>query len=322
MNLKRIILYCIPFFIHSFTANAILDGSSGNFPILLDTTYSFSNFEWAKGYVKFNNGFDIATNETAILDINQEINGQIAIGTRGTLILKRDLVLGDGATLASGGGGYIITNGHTIFFKGNLSINVGIYLVGAISFDGMGMGRLSIGGANSIIATTNNNISFSNLQLFVSSNPLCNNFIPFSTASPISLTLNNVVWNSSGLACTTVNQLTISGNCRISGNKNHYYTNSINLNPLSTLYLDFSNTLETDSALSLGSQSTFIMESSTLIVTRLLATGSFIKWIIKGKSVVKAGGTSPLIYVSSSITTILDIGARLAVEPNTHLVFN
>lgn len=313
--------------IYSSKLECILDGRTGNFPIVLDSTYTFSNFEWASGYVKFNNGFDIPAGTTALLDVNQEVNGPIRIFRNGTLILQRDIILGREAELGSDTG-YIITNGHTIFIKGSLNVGSRFYYIGDILFDGMGTGKLTVDFFEALIAVTSTDVSFANMGLFVSPNVLAGNFPVFLSPGDIFLNLNNVTWSNSYLDYVTMFRLRIEGECRISGRENHYKATEVFMSTNSTLCLDFSNTLEFVDRI-LASAATLVMESSTLIYTRdtpYAGPSSFnmtnLDWIIKGKSNIKANGASSLITVGPSVSTFFEEGARLSIEPDTYLMFN
>lgn len=77
---------------------AILDGRVT--PIFLDSTYSFSNYEWARGQVHFLNGFVVPPNTTAILGLTAPVQGPYLILDSGgnsdnqaTILLETPLVL-------------------------------------------------------------------------------------------------------------------------------------------------------------------------------------------------------------------------------------
>jgi hypothetical protein len=108
---KISILLSVLFYAQS--ASAILDGRAA--PIYLDTRYTFTNYEWARGSVFFRDGFDVAPGGTIFLGMegglvqqNIELNG-------GTICLENDLNLTVNSHMT--GSGFIDGNFKSITYR-------------------------------------------------------------------------------------------------------------------------------------------------------------------------------------------------------------
>lgn len=144
--------------------SAILDGRVT--PIHLDTTYAFTNFEFATGFVKFNQGLDVPTGGTIFLNVNQFINGVVQLNG-GTIIMQNDLYLGPEAVLG-GPTGYIKTNNYKIYFMHKLAINGKQYFSDDVHFNGLNSGSLTMSFPMEMHLENNvNNFSLERLYLFL-----------------------------------------------------------------------------------------------------------------------------------------------------------
>ncbi len=163
------------FFIALFSFHklqSIFNGKDGS-SIVVDTTPSLTAFEWARGFVKFNQGFDITPGVTIFLGINQLVDGPLTLNN-GTIILEQDLHLGEEASIT--GSCFFVTNNHTIYIHGNLNIsNRGtLFFNGAPSLHGGGTGRFKLGGTGNIVLLDNNNLSLVSLEIISAQNILFN----------------------------------------------------------------------------------------------------------------------------------------------------
>lgn len=134
-----VVLAVVGFAVYMSPLQAILDGQ--NAAIQLDTHYSFTNFEFARGFVRLNQGFDVPTNGTVVLSVNQYINHAINL-RGGTIIMNDDLYLGPDAKIT--GSGYIKSNNFTIYFLNSLRILSTITFINGLKFNGQRGGILKV----------------------------------------------------------------------------------------------------------------------------------------------------------------------------------
>ena len=96
LNLKKKlyalgVVFVLVVFLLPYSLDAILDGRTT--PIYLDSVYTFTQGEWARGSVFFRQGFDLPIGGTAYLSIDSGfVNGPINLNG-GTLILQSHLIL-------------------------------------------------------------------------------------------------------------------------------------------------------------------------------------------------------------------------------------
>ncbi len=88
------------------SGSAILDGRTA--PVVLDTTYTFTDYEWARGEVYFNAGFVIPKNTTAIWGVDVPFkgyasfsSGATSISELSTIILEKPLINSTGLSWGS-----------------------------------------------------------------------------------------------------------------------------------------------------------------------------------------------------------------------------
>jgi hypothetical protein len=96
---KIFILLSVLFYAQS--ASAILDGRAA--PIYLDTRYTFTNYEWARGIVYFNDGFDVAPGGTIFLGLDGGRVRQSVELSGGTLCLQKSVEFDSGAYITGSG---------------------------------------------------------------------------------------------------------------------------------------------------------------------------------------------------------------------------
>lgn len=124
-------MFCMLLFLQFFVQplHAILDGRSA--PIVLENRYTFTNYEWAKGFVSFRGGFDLPTNGTVFiaLDTTAEVEANINLNG-GTIFLKNDIYLAPGTQFL--GNGFIVGDSSAITFEDTLTITSCLKLTGTV----------------------------------------------------------------------------------------------------------------------------------------------------------------------------------------------
>lgn len=122
--------------------------------IQLDTRYTFTNKAFARGFVKFNKGFDLPVNGTAYLNVGQYIEGIINLNG-GTIVMTGPLYLGPNILL--NGNGYIKTNGNKIIFANTLSVTTGrLSIKDSIEITSANSGTLFIAPPGKFVISDNN----------------------------------------------------------------------------------------------------------------------------------------------------------------------
>lgn len=312
-------------FMSQFEVLAILDGRTGNFPIELDTTYTFSNFEWARGYVKFRNGFDVPPNGTIFLGVNQEIEGPVTMNG-GTIILERDMILHKNVTFPQVGfdPNFFKTNDYAIFIRGNLNLsNQKYFFSDSIILDGLKTGVINAQGIRNITAQTNNTITLRNMFIFAEARTFTFQDI---NNGPFTLNIKNVSMREMNDDFSFLN---VFGSCRlIISFPNEYRFSSLRItknasllvSPLCELYCN-QIILEDSSSLILDNAQLSSDSTSTLSIN---GSGNI---FIKGQSSFKAGGDT--ISVAPDVNIILRSAARLTVDKQdsldlsgAHLIIN
>ncbi len=146
----------------------------------------------ATGYVRFDEGFILPSNNTFTVDIVPAVYGQIDMNGTGTLSLSRDLSLGSDATIINSGS--IAGNGNALFLSNDLSYDSGSAKTLTISenliVDGQGH-TLTIGSSNVIAIANAKTLTLKNMTLVL-------------TSSSTAFTLGN---GSSGLVLENVRVL-------------------------------------------------------------------------------------------------------------------
>lgn len=101
------------------------------------TSYSFSNGDFARGFVWLNDGCSIPAGATVAMNI-AHLAGPVNMNDTGTIVLEGDLPLSSNVTLSSGG--IIDGQGNAVLLGGNLAIPTGKVLACASNtvIDGQG----------------------------------------------------------------------------------------------------------------------------------------------------------------------------------------
>ena len=107
-----------------------LDGTSAI--VYQVAPYTFANGDFAQGFVRFNNGFNIPAAATVYMDTVVSSSGAINLNDSGVMVMRGNLAIDSNLNLPSGG--YIRGKtgrdgeGRTIFLGGNLTLNSGTYI--------------------------------------------------------------------------------------------------------------------------------------------------------------------------------------------------
>ena len=134
------VTFFLQFYSGYYSLGAVLDGRVT--PIYVESRYTFTNYEWARGNVYFRNGFDLPPGGTINLDINQEVGSDIYL-KNGTLRLLGDLKLSSNTQIRETG--FINAREKVISFKNDWILAPGqkIGIVGSVVFEGVGSNALS-----------------------------------------------------------------------------------------------------------------------------------------------------------------------------------
>lgn len=309
--------YCLifAFFISVYSKKlaAILDGRTGNFPIELDATYSFSNFEWARGYVKFKNGFDVPPGGTIFLGINQPINGPINLNG-GTIILEKKITLNEDVSFSDSG--YFKTNNKKIFFTGDLNLTNTYYFSDNVEFNGLKSGSLTLRPSSQVVILSYRYLEFENLTINLQGEN--NNFIfaPTSTGERI-FALHNSSLNLNGNLELDRLQL-IRGLSTINGYDSLITATSISAG-FAKLATNFGTNLEFQRMripeILLDNTSLFFRNNNLTIFDHIQSS----RVIIEGKCFFESIDTATVSADRNNLF-ILKSNARLIINPNTHLI--
>jgi len=126
MSGKSWLLFWVPFFciLSSSLHAAPLDGTAS--VVYQTSSYSFSNGDWARGFVRLNAGFSVPASGTVSFNVLPPIAGTINFNTSGKMTLEGDMILASNATLSSGG--KIDGQGNVVFLNGNITVPAGAVL--------------------------------------------------------------------------------------------------------------------------------------------------------------------------------------------------
>lgn len=224
---------------------AILDGT--NQAIYLTTHYTFTQGEWAKGFVTFLNGFDIPTNGTVYLDIHPPIQGQINFNN-GTLVMKSDLNFGP--LIGLSGNGYIKSNNYSINYTGEFRPFGKIYFTDDVIFNGNNGGLLTISLPAEFHLEKVQNVTLKNTKVFANA-PVYRWFPP--AGGFVSLLFDNIDFEifSGGAIDIKATNFSIKNHCIFRGAGSGFRTTS----PL---------TISTNARLEIGFDTTAQFSSLTL----------------------------------------------------------
>lgn len=158
------------------TIYPLLDGRTT--PIVLDTRYSFTNFELARGFVHFRNGFDLPPGGTVILQLDGNCPVFNAIYLNGgTLIINNELTLGSNVRIQ--GNGFLIgqpqsSSQATIFFQTFFTYTAGNYIKisNSLSFKSSTWGMIDFLSGSVLDARGADFLGFTHCSLIVRGNSI------------------------------------------------------------------------------------------------------------------------------------------------------
>ena len=291
---------------------AVLDGR--NTAIVVDTHYTFTNFEWARGFVKFKNGFDVPANGTIFLGVYTEVSGQMVfLNNRSTIILEDTLSIDKASGFS--GSGFIKTNNHWIYYRDNMSVNSPLFITDQLIMDGLSRGILTFntGSTPTFTLLNSNNIYLFNSyiqSIFISTDPFS-----FRVANR-TCTLQDITLSG---RLGTFDTLFIANKCSFGGrNQTFTYGNRVNIYANSELTIRKGCTLNTPLVAFFDSLATLILINATATTNALQATGQI---IVQGKSRISSPNSSPVSLHQNTSLQIAN-GSLLTIDPNTRLLVN
>lgn len=127
---------CAVFFMGTPLCAASLDGTSS--VVYEASSYAFDDGDFARGFVRLNNGFSVPAAGSVSLNLLAPVAGTINLNGTGGFALSGDLSLESNVRLASGG--VINGQGRAIFLNGNVSVpaNSVLEFSGSTIIDGRG----------------------------------------------------------------------------------------------------------------------------------------------------------------------------------------
>lgn len=299
--------------LHGYLA-AILDGRTS--AIQKDTLYSFTNFEFAAGFVRLNKGFDVPSNGTVVLSINQSVPHDINLHDGGTIILNNDLFLGPDARIT--GSGYIKTNNYSIYFINSLQVLSSIVFSNRVTLNGYNGSILTlIAPAKLHLEHGVGDLTLQNMTFFVVDPPSTLIFPPAGFSSIVCDELDFDVYSLGSVTLTTTN-IQIKNDCIFRGAGSSFKTTgTLRLTNDSSLTLDDEALLKIPSLRTdnIGAQ-LYIRNNSELFITTTSSiwTGSG-SLKISGQATLKSDDSVVVTWNNAQV--IFDLGSRLILD-NTY----
>ena len=311
------------------TLFGVLDGRTT--PIYLESRYSFTNFEWARGKVYFKQGFDLPFNGTVIIDITEEVRGKVQF-RNSTLRLSNDLRLALDASLT--GSGFVDAQGNSIFLKNDWQPlpTERFVFTSDVTFRGVNSNVIDFSRAG-----TTGGISFAGPADYVyfiqlALGPLSGNNLHLRTFIPTelrfiecilrlgnkSLTLNS--WN---VRLYGENKITSSGKVQLQLPNNFF------IEPYASLYVSPEITLSVKLIASFDTSSVLILDNTHLIYNPATTPQVFFqkswaggenkgRFVIRGRSSIEIP-SGKIITITAPTDLSLEAGAVLTLRENSQL---
>lgn len=309
---------------------AILDGRIA--PIYLENRYSFSNYEWARGDVYFKSGFDLPTNGTALIGINQEVNANI-VGRNSTLRLENHLKLATGVNIT--GSGFIDARGYSIRFLSNWQVGSGEKYVFISNVILKGGGRY---GFVTLSAGTSGGFSFTQGATDIlcegfNIGPLAWSNFKTNTLAPSKIRFKNasIIMHYEGLSLNS-SIVEVLGEVNVINSAQHTFAipNTLSVGSNSSLYMNSRSQLRVGKIITEDATSRLVLDNARLLYA---LTGTYAKMfqnsspgkidagklIIKGASIINTVNPNNKLFMPTNALLQLDPGARLAISPNVRL---
>lgn len=307
--------------------DAILDGRVT--PIILQSTYTFTDYEWTKGRVTFLNGFDLPPNGTVIFDSCGSVFGNVNFNNS-TLVLNNMMYMGADSLLR--GTGFLNFNKNTILIDTDMILENSsfFYILSDGAFRGKKNNQLRLGSCYIVFTDNVQSFTFSNI---VVREPY--NMITKST-SPARFCLNNVkfvFYNKCTLFSDTVFIKNLVDVQPFSGTKTLVINNNLMLSPGATLTLRSKASLSINKIYSDDQSSSIIMDTGVLTFIST-STGLFVfqnfyrnnapgtgQLIVRGQSQLKTSSATLNLMFPPKSRLILDSGAQLKLTTKGGLKF-
>jgi hypothetical protein len=214
---KNVIYLIAPCLLLFCASNSLLsttyDTSGSNNTYYVSGTNTFAAGEYAKGFVKFANGFDLTIGNTTEVAITEAVSGTINLNC-GTLKISQDLHLAEGAVIKGPGDIWCVGNA-SIILEGNATITTGRVRTieysassgGVMSINGNGYSLTLDSGSNGAISLVPNALGFS-----AQTRCFLKNLILLNVSTATLIPGNSNTWNNLTLEDCT---LYMSGNSTI-----------------------------------------------------------------------------------------------------------
>jgi hypothetical protein len=300
----------------------ILDGRTA--PIVLDTRYTFSNFEWAYGHVSFNQGFDVPSTGTVILrlDGTSPIYDDINLSDGGTLILQKDITLERDVTIT--GSGFIDANNNNIDFHDLTFYGNHVRLSSSVHFRGRFHARMGFADGGRLDMTNASFVIFEDCQVGIRGN----SFIT-SSSSPSALNFKNCYvttginpviefFQPKTLFVGAFNRLGIGNELIIH--------QQLLVNNQSQLFIESNSCLTVENLSIQFDQAKLVLNNSILdfvsTATDDILIGDFSSVqqgsiVINGQSILRSSSNNK-IKLAETARLELSSGARLTIDSSTH----
>ena len=291
---------------------ASLDGLIS--PQQIDNSYSFSNGEWARGFIKFKNGFDVPLNGTVYVGVNQRTGGNINLNN-GTLVLTSDLHLGYNSKII--GNGFIKTNNYNCYSAGTIRFIGNIYIDDNFTLNGLNNSTFETTTADFIYLNKIQNVSFKKIRI-VTDEP--SSFI-FPASWLNSLILEDVDWEiaSGKNIVLTASTVSILGKSNLLCPRGTFkIPTTITCSQNGSLSIDYLTTVETKGLiLELSSAQLALGFNTRLNFTQSTTWAGLGYCRVDGKATLSASGKK--IYTNNTGGIAMTAGSKLLLD-NIQLV--
>lgn len=300
--------------------SAILDGRIT--PIVLNTRYTFTNYEWAYGFVSFRGGFDLPTNGTIGLRLDERafIGNNINMNN-GTIMLNGELYLGPSINFIDNG--FIVGQPGIITVQNTLQLlTYYIHLTGDVSFRASNYGRLESGSGKLDVQNVQT-LQFINMDVIDRQTSIVTN-----STNPITWRFKNcyILAGADSLTEWFNPSILFDGPNRISV-ANQLKMKKLVVNKLSNIRIRSGSKIALQGLELLGKESTAFLENAQLDFISTTTTPIQIahpttlnqgSLSIQGKSIITSS-TGNILNFSNKANLVLQSGARLTLD-KTHLI--
>jgi hypothetical protein len=335
---------------------AILDGRRA--PVFVNTAYTFTNYEWARGEVYFRSGFVVPPNITAILGVTVPVVGEILLcaggddSTPSTIMLETPLDIGS-ATLKGGCtfktknniDGYLLGFsgcGDRLVFEDNMRLDMqGRSVAIDLATNGpLSTQRFVINNASPKKLTLVNGC-LQSIYDFPSVEPRM--FVGKNTAGRHELVLENVallLGQQGLLTFTNLNVTCSSGSAIFQGpyrasNINFYSElnigNDAMLTGMPSMQFNLTSSITSNDYLQVAPRGKLVLNSNTLTYNRPLRlpfpvpnADTHSRIVINGSSTIQANGvgSNRILQLGAGPVLTYTCDASLEIMPSAHLILD